>query len=220
MLELKNIIEDIVMDEIEKLDESKDGTLDSNQKTELASYVLNRLKPMYITSNRGFSNIIIKYKNDPQFLADIMIKIDEGMKVVQKTYISGEVTRDFDFNSPYYILPKIYGKIISSRSLMPVEDAKVTLYIDGKITKGLYADWSNPLDIDKNDSGIFSFAPTPEMATPPYKPKTFQIKIVIEAGETTDEKFCTYECSPVFLQNIDMDFNENILQLEDIYIKV
>lgn len=219
MLELKNIIEDIVIEEIEELDESKSGMLSKNQKIEIASYVLNRMPPMYITSNKGFANTIIKYRNDPQFFTDILMKINEGLHVIKKTSIDNINDVELDMNIPYYLLPKIYGRIISSRTLMPVENAKLSLYIDSNLAELLYSDWSNPLEIHTEDNGVFSFAPKPLEVIPPFEPKTFHIKILVEAGEITDEKFVMFEADPMFLHNIDMDFNENILEIGDFYIK-
>ena len=218
MLELKNIIEDIVIDLINNLEESKSGEINKNQKLELASYVLNRIKPMYITSNRGFANIIIKYNNDPQFLADILIRISEGLQIVRKTNIAGYTGKALNEHSPYYFLPKIYGRIIAMQNMMPAQNATVTLSVSGKSAESFFDDWENPLNINRFDEGFYSFAPMPIEAKPPYESRRFDLKISVDMVGHLHERFLTYDTSPRFIEGLEIDFNENILQVEDIYI--
>ena len=218
MLEVKNIIEDIVMDYILKLDEVKNGEINKSEMIEIASYVLNRIHPMYITSNRGFTSIMNKFMNDPQFLADTLIKINEAMKIVKKARHAHIDTPALDLNSPYFVLPKIYGRVVSSKSLLPLTDAKITLYIDDTPASLLYSDWNNPLLIKKEDEGIFVFAPNPIAATPPFEARSFQITFQIKKGQEHFKKIISYETQPVFIQNLEIDFSENIMQVKDIYV--
>ncbi len=218
MLEVKNIIEDIVMDVILNLDEVKSGDINKSQIIEIASYVLNRTSPLYITSNRGFTSIMSRFRNDPQFLADLLLKVNEALRVVRLTNISSLRKEELDFDTPYYLLPKIYGKIISSRSLLPLESGQVKLLINSEEAKSLYSDWDNPLQIKPDDNGIFTFAPFPVQATAPFSTREFKFKLLITRGELLYEKFLTYSSHPVFLQSLELDFNENILQVEDIYV--
>ena len=218
MLEVKNIIEDIVMDFIYKLDEVKTAEINKNEMIEIASYVLNRIPPMYITSNRGFTSIMNKYMNDPQFIADIMLRINEGMKIIKKAKLSTSETQHIDSNNPYFVLPKFYGRVISSKSLLPIKSAKITLLIDDKKAPRLFSDWNNPLIIKPEDDGIFTFAPYPFVATPPFETRSFQITFLIENERGHFSKTINYETQPVFIQNIEMDFSENMKQIEDIYV--
>lgn len=218
MLELKNILEDIVLQIVDELDESKIGQLELNQKIELASYALNRLQPMYITSNRGFSHIIKKYKNDPQFLADVMVKVDEGLRVVMRTRISEKASATIESGRHYYLLPRIYGKIISSKTLMYVDKAKVSLYIDGELSRAIYSSWPNPLELSHESEGIYSFAPRPIEANQKEGVHTFQLKIVIENDGKAFEKFAKYAAHSVYIENVELDYNENAMQVEDVYV--
>lgn len=217
MLEVKNILEDIVMKFLEEDELYKKGEITWNQKIEAASYVLNRMPPMYITSNRGFSNLLTKYENDPQFLADVMVQIEDALKVVQKGS-GNEIELKLDPQTPYYVMPKIYGKLISSKTLLPIECCSLSLYVEGQLTKQVFQDWDNPCQIEAKDEGFFSFAPAPIKAVPPFENKNFQLKLVIEKNGQKEEKFVNYESHPTFIQNMELDFNENILQLEDIYV--
>jgi len=218
MMELKNILEDIVFDLIDNLDEVKNGEIDKNQKKEMAAYVLNRMKPMYITSNKGFNNLIVKYRNDPQFTADIMLRISEALKVVKKVSPKSEVYNNFEKDKFYYVFPKIYGKIISARDLMPIENAVVTLLIDNEIAGNLFELWRNPTEIAPVDEGIFSFAPRPILAESSDKKRDFLITISIKYDSKNYEKVIHYEAEPSLL-NVNLhDYHENVIQVEDIYV--
>lgn len=218
MIELKNIVEDIVLDLIDNTDEAKEGNINKNQKREIAAFVLNRVKPMYITSNKGFTNSIVQYQKDPQLLADIMLHISQAVKVVKKTYSSDNLLEELDKEKPYYIFPKIYGKILSSRTLMPVEKAEVTLLINSKAAKNIFGLWKNPTEVLPMDDGVFSFAPLPETATPPYRKNVFHVELIIKVDGKKFSKILSIELQPALLYNLENDFHENILQVEDIYI--
>jgi competence protein ComFB len=218
MIELKNIVEDIVLDMIDGTDEVKEGKINKNQKREIAAYVLNRVKPMYITSNKGFTNSIVQYQKDPQLLADIMLHISQAVKIVKKTYSTDNLLEDLDKEKMYFIFPKIYGKVISSRTMMPVESADVTLKIDSRPAKNIFGLWKNPTEILPIDDGIFSFAPLPETANPPYEKRTFTLELIVQVDGKKHNKIFHYETEPELLYNLENDFHENILQLEDIYI--
>lgn len=221
MIELKNIVEDIVLELIDSMDESRSGEINKNQKREIAAYVLNRIRPMYITSNRGFTNLIVKYQNDPQFLADLMTQVNEAKKIIKRSNLDSlddEVKVDLDKNKLHYILPKIYGKLISTRMMAPVEEAEVALYINHELGVSFFGRWKNPVMLKPRDEGIFSFAPSPILAGSPYQKKVFDIAIKIKKDDKEFEKVFQYETTPSIIDNLSIDFNENILQVEDIYI--
>lgn len=222
MIELKNIIEDIVLDLIDGTDEARAGLLNKNQKREIAAFVLNRTKPMYITSNKGFTNSIVTVQKDPQLAADIMMNISQAVKVVRKSYPGDKeadnLIEELDKEKMYYIIPKVYGKILSSRNLMPVGNAVVTLNINGQPARNLFGLWKNPTEILPQDEGIFSFAPLPETAEPPYDRKVFALELAIEIDGRRFNKILSYESQPAPLYNLENDFHENILQVEDIYV--
>ncbi len=221
-MELKNIVEDIVQELISSLDESKGGAISLSQKREIAAYVLNRVKPMYITSNKGFTNLIVKYRSDPQFLADLMTQISAGLKLVLKSHETPIVKKKFDPDKLYYLFPKFYGRVISANDFMPVESAKITLLINSKAAKSLFELWKNPTEILPKDGGTFCFAPLPIAAGKPCRKKSFQITIHIECEDGScnyDKKFF-YETDPASLgiQNMKSDFYNNVFPLEDVYL--
>ncbi len=153
---LRNITEYIVVEIVDNIE----GISEVN-KFELFSYVLNRLKPLYITSDKKFPEIINRWKNDQEFIKDINNKINEGLIAINKIILSAEKGERLDLNIPYFGFPKIYGKIISSVSFVYLESAKLTLFIDSQIAESLFSDMENPLVLIPEDRGIYLFAPKP-----------------------------------------------------------
>ncbi|MGC8765135.1 MAG: late competence development ComFB family protein [Brevinematia bacterium] len=217
MQDLKNVVEDIVIEQIEKLENDLNEKLDVNQKKEVAAYVLNRVKPMYITSNKGFTNLISTYRSDPQFITDIILKINEAFKIIKKSSLQLSKI-ELEREKLYYVFPKIYGRVISSKKLTPLESAVVSLYINEVLVESLFQLWRNPTEILPIDNGIFSFAPKPILASPPYEKRNFVLKINIQSGEGNYEKVFFLNLKPSPLTNIKTDFHENVLQVEDIYV--
>jgi competence protein ComFB len=218
MVELKNIAEDIVFDLIDGLNDTRNGALDKNQRKEIAAFVLNRLKPMYITSNKGFNNVIVKYQKDPQFVADIMLRISEALKIVKKSSINYDISENLKRDRLYYIFPKIYGRIVSSKELLPLDEARVSLFIDNNTAETLFDFWKNPTEISPRDEGIFSFAPKPIIADPPFERKSFILSIRIEKGQEKYDKVFSYDSIPSLPMENYSELSENVLQLEDIYV--
>ncbi len=217
MLDIKNLMEDIVIEQIEDLEDSKNGLIDDNQKKEIAAYVLNRIKPLYITSNKGFTNLIATYKNDPQFISDLIFIINEALKIIKKSHNSISNIK-FEREKLYYVFPKIYGKIISLKTLTPLTEGKVSLYINEILIENVFELWKNPTEILPIDEGIFSFAPKPQIANPPYEKRKFTLKLVIESNDKYYDKILFLEITPSYLTNIKTDFHKNVLQIEDIYV--
>lgn len=217
MVELKNIVEDMVFDLVDGLDEVRSGEINKNQKQEIAAYALNRIKPMYITSNKGFTNLMVKYQNDPQFLADMMVHISEALKVVKKSTAPDVRTAVLDESKLHYVFPKLYGKIISSRDMLPLSEGRVALKIDDGLSQSRYDLWKNPAEITPRDEGIFSFAPQPIEAQPPFQKRSFIFSITVSvSGKEYDYRF-QVESVPVLLTSLEADVHENVMQLEDIY---
>jgi hypothetical protein len=217
MVELKNILEDIAVEVLEGTEEVRKGELSRPQKKEVLAFALNRIRPMYITSNRGFTNTIIHYMNDPQFLADIMFQISAAIRVIKKSSAGDAASVDFDPKTPYYVLPKVYGKVISSRTFMFLDQAEISLWLDGQLLE-MFNGWANPLGIQPRDEGIYSFFPRPVPAENRTGTRDFHLRVLAVQGGKIHEKFFDYEASPGFISDVHIDFFENVLQLEDLYV--
>ncbi len=165
MGELKNILEDIVWRMIEEMEESKEGSLSPAQKVEMAAYVLNRMRPLYTTSGRGFVYMLQKYESDPQFLADIWVLLSQARKIVSRSAEgsreTGQTLREGQW---YYFFPRIYGRVLEGRTMAPIEDGEVTLWCNGSIQPSYYPKWYNPYHIRVDEGGWYAFAPMPLLA--------------------------------------------------------
>lgn len=210
---LRNITEYIVVEMVDSFENIMD-----NQKFELFAYVLNRLNPLYITSDNKFPEIMSKWKNDSEFIKEVKTKIKEGLIAVSKLSPAKEKEERLDLTVPYYGFPKILGKIISSVSFMYLESGTITLLINSQATPSRFSDMNNPLEMTPEDKGIFSFAPKPIRAEKVLDKKQFIITLIIQQGDNKYEKIIPYEVESELGDNLHMHFDENIIQIDDIYV--
>jgi|YNPMSStandDraft_2_1061718.scaffolds.fasta_scaffold00825_5 hypothetical protein len=166
MIELKNLLENIVWHMIESLDVSKRGELSYARKVEMAAYVLNRMKPLYVTSGRGFVYMLQKYENDPQFQADIWVLLSQALKIVERTKEIESSENALQPGGYYYFFPRMYGRVIDGRTMTPLEEGEVSLFCDGKLVPSYYIKWYNPYHIRPDEGGWYAFAPMPVVAEP------------------------------------------------------
>ncbi|URA09498.1 late competence development ComFB family protein [Thermospira aquatica] len=218
MGELKNILEDIVWRMIEEIEESKEGRLSHEQKIEMAAYVLNRMRPLYTTSGRGFVYMLQKYDSDPQFLADILVLISQALKIVSRSVEKGQETiQNLDVGQWYYFFPRIYGRVLDGRTMAPIEEGEVILLRDGSIQPSYYAKWYNPYHIRSDEGGWYAFAPMPLVAS---EQKTQEFTFVLRVSTS----LCKHEYSFV-LKVVPRDWTgeedevfSEIFEVPDIYI--
>ncbi|MCX7883246.1 MAG: late competence development ComFB family protein [Brevinematales bacterium] len=216
MAELKNILEDIVWHRIEEMEESKKGILSPLQKVEMAAYVLNRMRPLYTTSSRGFVYMIQKYENDPQFLADIWVLLSQAVKIVQRS-------KDTEVGSPslqegklYYFFPRIYGRVLEGKTMAPIEDGEVSLWQGESLVPSYYAKWYNPYHIKPDEGGWYAFAPFPEEA---HEKKSREFTFIIQVNTFSKRHLYSFslEVQPREWRMGEEVFGE-VFEVPDIYI--
>lgn len=217
MPELKNILEDIVWRRIEELEEVKLGLLSSAQKTEMVAYVLNRMRPLYTTSSRGFVYMIQKYENDPQFQADIWVLLSQAAKIVQRSTEKGkEVQHVLQEGKWYYFFPRIYGRVLEKRTIAPVEQGEVSLWLDDILTPSYYVKWYNPYHIKPDEGGWYAFAPQPQETTE-KEAKEFVFCIQINTLTIRHHYSFVLKIQPRQWRAEDEVFEE-IFEVPDIYV--
>ena len=82
----------------------------------------------------------------------------------------------------------------------------------------MYELWKNPVEILPRDEGIFSFAPEPVSANPPYQKRNFVFTLKIDNNSEKYDKVFGYETAPALPSEDANEMYENVLQLEDIYV--
>ncbi|MBN2038594.1 MAG: late competence development ComFB family protein [Spirochaetes bacterium] len=171
-----NIMEDKIKSTvIDVLATRDDRFLLTSYIEDIIAYVLNRVPPRYITSERGFVHSEIEFSIDIQLQADIKFCVDDAIRTlihrrepearnaetdylneisVSKHYffphIAGEVLED----STFKIIPNVEIQLVYNDSRVPMIDpAWSNPYFTCNSTKGFYMFWPDFMPDDMNNSG-------------------------------------------------------------------
>ena len=228
-------MEDLVIHSIdEMINDLKDDFWDNElHKTDLAAYVLNRVKPMYVTSGRGVLHGEMSFERNIQESADIFSLIAQGMRLIksrrddlpqdlspEEITATEEITDDYHFNFPY-----ILGKVLSMNTWEGLSEVSVTLKTkennDFHPTVMLNSQWSNPYIISESTNGYYTFFPHPikDSGTESSK-QTFEFLLKFDHPKIeAKEKFFSIEVESE--KRIYASFRKGYVhKLDDIYINL
>lgn len=194
-MQLKNYQEDVVLHIIDIiLEEQPELKNDITFVNDVAAYVLNRIPPKYIMSERGFTRFaslhILNGNNDKGLvnLVEIMAIINKGIEMVKERrksvirYASSEFLKTTipDIKNVEYLhnFPQFIGRIIDKTTKKPIYKACVTMFIDGLKAKPAEPGWVNPYLTNDATRGIYSF--WPQAIKNRTKSKKSRVKITIE----------------------------------------
>jgi competence protein ComFB len=137
-------------------------------RLDVACYVLNRLEPRYVVSERGVAHTENPYQDRIQETADIAALIHEGIDRVSRTK-----RPDFPHNEESQLsaeegalcaFPMIKGRVFNGTTFEPVCNIDVFLRVNGEVVEMVDPNWQNPCHIYENGSGSFFFLPKPAAA--------------------------------------------------------
>ncbi|GHV83652.1 hypothetical protein AGMMS50212_09920 [Spirochaetia bacterium] len=165
-----NIVEDIVIDEVEKAcaaienQKDKQGICTCVQcRLDAACFVLNRVEPRYIVSSRGFIREDHFTLEKQQMIADLTVLVYQALKQV------GHNKRpDFDHTkkessehklSAFFNFPTIIGRLFNGQNFYPMSGIDVTLFLDGKPAEIKDPNWQNPCKLISKSEGTYTFWP-------------------------------------------------------------
>ena len=175
-MKLKNYQEDIVLRAIEiALEDQGDLLEDEEFVNDVAAYVLNRVPPRYVMSERGFLRLALEHSDDQaadQSMANVigmMMLVNRGVELVQsrrRGHVprSGEATEEVHHDSGtgltlIHNYPQLIGRVVNATTGDPVYGATVQLYVDGKLVPSESGGWHNPYVTREKTQGHFSFWP-------------------------------------------------------------
>lgn len=152
-------------------------------RLDVGCYVLNRLEPRYVVSERGVAHTDHPYQDKIQETADLAALIHEGI-----IRVSGQKRPDFPHtDAPHeqveqsgeYGFPMIKGRVFDGNTFEPICNIDVVLRTEGKLVEMVDPNWQNPCHIYDNSSGSFYFLPkpTPGGSAQPDNPIRFEIFI-------------------------------------------
>ncbi len=181
-MRLKNYNEDLVLDTVKiVLKDRPDVRPTRSFYLDVAAYVLNRIPPKYITSERGFTRAVVQAvgngDGEGQRLVNVIELItwvNRAIDVVARRRREGVPPRARKPVSPaspndgegrltyFYNMPHIFGRIVDARDGTPVISAEATLWINEKMATPAETGWRNPYFTNEQTSGYFSFWPQVE----------------------------------------------------------
>jgi competence protein ComFB len=194
-MELHNTVEDLIISQVEDIFETleKGGNPEKlctcdQCRTDTACYVLNRIAPYYIVSNRGAARVEHESIERQQRNADITALIWEGLKRVnhsQRPTVSHTAHNVFAAacREPVFNIPTIVGRLFNGNNFSPLAGLKVELLRDGEMVTMRDSNWQNPYNLVTNTEGTFTFWPSPIPAPVPEEHKSFEYSIRVESPD-------------------------------------
>jgi len=151
-------------------------------------YVLNRIDPNYIVSNRGFTRIYQAGLSHQQSEADISALIYKGLRLVNHNLRptaphDGTANATHKIINPLFDIPTIAGRIFHGISFEPIVGIEVELYYNGELVQMRNSNWQNPYTIVQCTPGIFSFWPMPITADVPDMTKEFKFSLKVNSPD-------------------------------------
>jgi competence protein ComFB len=228
-MELHNTNEDVVLAEVNDIFDAfeKNGNPEKictcNQcRMDTVCYVLNRIEPRYILSNRGAVRIEQESIANQQKGADIVSKIYDGLRHVahNKRPSSHENNKNgkVDTNKPVFNIPTIIGRLFNGTNFAPITDVKVELLRNGDLVQMMDNNWQNPYNLGNYHAGTFTFwpAPIPAEDAEIHRLFEFAIKAEIPGFETLNHFFKVPVTSE--LKNITAYSRDRTFKLSDLYL--
>ncbi len=162
----------------------------SQCRLDVSCYVLNRVQPMYVISERGVAHTQSMSTREIQETADIATLIHEGIEKVSSSKRpffthAGDDTFHAD-QGAMYNFPLIKGRLFNGNNFEPIGHVDVCLLSETELVKMIDPNWQNPCHIYESGSGAFYFLPSPLAAEGPGTEKSFDFEIVVD-----DDRFDT-----------------------------
>ncbi|GMO63172.1 MAG: late competence development ComFB family protein [Termitinemataceae bacterium] len=166
-MEIHNLMEDIVNDEVEKacsaIEKEKDdqGICTCAQcRLDTACFVLNRIHPTYIISSRGLVREDKFTMEKQQKTADITTMVYTALKQIghnRRAYFDHGQKEFVRNEGIFFNFPAIIGRIFHGGNFQPLDDVKLTLYINGNEAQTKDANWPNPCFLMQKTEGAYTF---------------------------------------------------------------
>jgi competence protein ComFB len=157
---IRNIMEDVVYSTIDEiLKEEKILAGAHKYKQDVAAYVLNRIPPKYITSERG----ILHGKLESRFLfqqkTDIIMLIHEAVDVIKSRRDTPTSSISSSALAKNLFFPHIIGEVLEETTFSVIAEVEVTLMHNGSQATMVDNSWDNPYVTNKGTLGYYHFWP-------------------------------------------------------------
>lgn len=176
------LIDDIFGEEQEKKEQT--FCVCSQCRLDVACYVLNRIEPIYVISERGVAHTESRYQAKIQETADLAALIHEGIDRVSNhkrpdfPHTAGKQPRVEQRGMRFF--PMIKGRVFNGNTFEPVCNIEVSLKSDGELAEMVDPNWQNPCHIYDNSSGSFYFLPKPLTPSVSQQEESIRFEILID----------------------------------------
>lgn len=157
---VNNLMKDIVintLDEVLKKEDQKDIT--SASRDDIIAYVLNRVPPKYVTSERGFLYGVLDSRYKVQDRIDVLFLIYEAIYRILKRRDPSGATRAITVPESAAYLPHLVGQVLEETTLSVIPDVEVMLLFGNGAAAMVDSDWENPYRTSQATKGHFHFWP-------------------------------------------------------------
>jgi competence protein ComFB len=157
---VNNLMKDIVistLDEVLKKEAPKD--VSSASRDDIIAYVLNRVPPKYVTSERGFLYSILDARYKVQDRIDVLFLIYEAIYKILNRRDPAVAARVMTLPESTAYLPHIVGQVLEESSLSVIPDVEVTLMFGHAPAAMVDSDWENPYRTNVATKGHYHFWP-------------------------------------------------------------
>ncbi|MBN1534415.1 MAG: late competence development ComFB family protein [Spirochaetes bacterium] len=156
---IKNLMMDIVTSAVHEVMKNDRSVKDSGANDEdIIAYVLNRVPPKYITSERGILHGALDVKYMVQQRMDVLTLIYDAVNEIKRRRSSKAISKE-EGEIDRIRLPHIIGTVLEETTLTIIPDVEVALLYKGKIAEMLYDEWENPYRSHKATMGYYHFWP-------------------------------------------------------------
>lgn len=225
-MEIYNLMEDYVKDAIKVLLEDKKGICKCEQcRMDMVCYCLNKIKPRYVISSRGFVHTRNEKRENMQMNIDILAVSQEAIEIISRMprhaqKIKAENADDKEDQSEtgknYFFFPVFVGRVVNE-NFQSITDVKVTLTFaeSGEIAEMISDHWENPTKLVPAMDGTFSFHTHPLDAEESGVKQKFKFYLAFEKEgyETTYKYFEVTLISST--SSREADIAANFFQIED-----
>ena len=158
---IKNLMEDIIISVVNEVLSKEDKELlhSNTYKQDIITYVLNRVPPIYYTSERGVLHGKLKSQFAFQQRIDILFLTHEAIKVIKNRRAS-EIHSDYmKIDKMTYFIPHIIGEVLEETSFSIMPDVEALLLFKGEPALMIDSSWKNPYITNNATKGYYHFWP-------------------------------------------------------------
>lgn len=157
---IRNIMEDLVTSVVYEV-LSKDKEMEHLEVyfDDIVAYVLNRITPRYVTSERGILHDRIDFSRSAQQKSDILFLAHEALGHVNSRRSAQAPPSKGAATSLARSFPHILGEVLEETTFGPVSGIEIALLHRGKLAEMIDPQWPNPYRTIKATRGFYHFWP-------------------------------------------------------------